>query len=200
MNGNWTESESRIIDLSDDEPEVFALYLNLIYKNVLPTMDLTEKEFGALPPVDIVMHIDKEYTTLFKLYILAEKLQDDLTKDEAITAVFQLSQVRAGRKICIEPAPETVKLVYNATPQCSPSRLLCVDIWKVGSRDLMEIWRMRFPKEFLFDLAMAYRHELLEASENVTNRKDVTAFLEATKKSQEQKTHPEGKSTSLKSP
>lgn len=38
MNGRWTEAETRTIDLTEDDPEAFALYLNLVYKNHVPTM------------------------------------------------------------------------------------------------------------------------------------------------------------------
>ncbi|KZM22577.1 uncharacterized protein EKO05_0009545 [Ascochyta rabiei] len=93
MNGNWREPGTQIINLLDDEPEIFALYLNFVYKNGLPTIALLEEEFRTLSLREVLHRFHKEHETMFKLYILAEKFQDGMANDEAITAIFQLSHI-----------------------------------------------------------------------------------------------------------
>jgi hypothetical protein len=87
LNGAWKESEERKVDLPEDEPEVFALYLKLRYVSTvhisnrvaltfrLQTNTLPIKKSGA--PAEAKVIVSREYTSLSKLYVLAEKLMDD---------------------------------------------------------------------------------------------------------------------------
>ncbi|PVH96593.1 hypothetical protein DM02DRAFT_569316, partial [Periconia macrospinosa] len=80
MNGNWAESTDRIVKLPEDRVEIFETYLNLIYTGKIPT------ELHAVPPT--LDQMLSEYECLFRLYILAEKLQDIDAKNAAIESVL----------------------------------------------------------------------------------------------------------------
>ncbi|KAF2242120.1 hypothetical protein BU26DRAFT_166598 [Trematosphaeria pertusa] len=36
LNGSWKESDDNLVNLPEDKPHVFELYLQLLYKNVVP--------------------------------------------------------------------------------------------------------------------------------------------------------------------
>ncbi|XPS68586.1 hypothetical protein M3J09_000873 [Ascochyta lentis] len=200
MNGRWAELETRIINLSDDDPEIFALYLNHIYKNEFPVMAISKEELCALPLSEFTGYIDEEYTTLFKLYVLAEKLQDDFAKDEVITAIFQLLYLGSSDRFWVRPSEEVVEMVYDATPKGSFARRFCVDSWSNIEPRYIQQLEEKLPRDFLFDLAMVFRGEMPKVTRNVAGRKGVTAYLEATRSSQKQKTLAKQDSTPIKLP
>ncbi|CAO2656037.1 Nn.00g048400.m01.CDS01 [Neocucurbitaria sp. VM-36] len=65
-NGQWLESDERLITLPEDRPDVFRLYLNLLYTRQVAT---------------------KSWRTLCQVYVLAEKLQDASAKNSVIDAM-----------------------------------------------------------------------------------------------------------------
>ncbi|KAF2868938.1 hypothetical protein BDV95DRAFT_577969 [Massariosphaeria phaeospora] len=70
MNGTWKESEEKYVELPEDEPDIFRLYVELLYSARLTTKTLAY-----------------EVISLCKLYVLAEKLQDSLSKNLIIDAL-----------------------------------------------------------------------------------------------------------------
>jgi hypothetical protein len=48
LNGNWAESDTRIVKLSEDDPHIFALYLDYVFNGQLATMGKTPEEFDTL--------------------------------------------------------------------------------------------------------------------------------------------------------
>lgn len=101
LNGDWKESETHTVDLTEDVPETFDLYLNLVYKNDLPVMTLDEDKLCALDTLEFLKHICKQYISLIHLYVLADKLQDIQAKNEALKAILQISYLRNHQGICI---------------------------------------------------------------------------------------------------
>ncbi|KAH7085601.1 hypothetical protein BKA63DRAFT_21189 [Paraphoma chrysanthemicola] len=79
MKGRWEESNTRVIKFPDDQYTIFALYLNFVYTGQLVTMRKSEEERSDFISKDMW----DEYDDLFRLYILAEKLQDVTTKNAA---------------------------------------------------------------------------------------------------------------------
>jgi len=75
MNGKWAESETRIVQLPDDKPHVFALYVNFIYTGQLPTMVKSKEELAVLVYDALSAYTSPEYDALFCLHILAEKVR-----------------------------------------------------------------------------------------------------------------------------
>jgi hypothetical protein len=96
MNGKWAESETRTIDLTEDDPEIFALYLNPVYNNHLPTMAQDLEHMRSLDRTAFITAFVKESNTIFRLYVLAEKLQDPSAQDAALAAILDLSDLKQG--------------------------------------------------------------------------------------------------------
>ena len=128
MNGNWLETDTRVIELPEDEPEVFALYLNHIYTGKLHTMTLNRDNIDALPREEFKHVVGAEYDSIFGVYVLAERLNDPITRDAAITAVFDLAEQQTSDGDWRLPPPSSIRLVYDRTPEKSAARRLLADM------------------------------------------------------------------------
>lgn len=80
MSGSWNEAETCVINLPDDKQEVFAVYINYVYTGHLSIATETEKETLELDSLDLADYLGSEYLLLFRVFVLAEKLQDVDTK------------------------------------------------------------------------------------------------------------------------
>jgi hypothetical protein len=74
MNGNWNESDTRVITLADCDPAIFALYLNHVYTRRFPTMTNTREELEAMEPAMARSLMGEEVYQLVQVYVLAERL------------------------------------------------------------------------------------------------------------------------------
>jgi hypothetical protein len=79
MNGNWAESEERLVKLSEDDPEIFAIYINHVYTNNIATNSCEGSKAG-----DLIRH---ELLMLSNLYILCENLCDKAGKNAMVEAI-----------------------------------------------------------------------------------------------------------------
>ncbi|KAJ4359423.1 hypothetical protein N0V95_002170 [Ascochyta clinopodiicola] len=134
----------RRVDLLDVRPEVFAIYINLLYTNKLATKG------------------PKEWHWLCRLYILAERLQDVKTKNLTID----------GMLLCLQetvlPIPSTAVVrdranidatslgwLYEHTPENSAARRLAVDYYVQSERaEWLLSEKNKYPAGFVFDLAV----------------------------------------------
>ncbi|KAJ8115592.1 hypothetical protein OPT61_g2802 [Boeremia exigua] len=178
MSGQWKEAASREVPLPEDEPDVFALYLKLLYSNQLPV-----KQEETVPREDLA----KQYLVLGKLYVLAEKLIDEITKHIALTAISSCANEPTNEGIC--PELDTVRIIYDGTPPNSPARLLLIQLYTdFGDPSMFEHegsghHRDCFPKDFLFDLSFSLldNRALPELAERARIEKEFAQMLEATK-------------------
>jgi hypothetical protein len=129
MNGNWTEAESRVVVLSEDEPAIFAIYLNLVYTGQLVTMRKTEEELASSERQVFINQLTSEYRDIFRVYVLAEKLQDKGAKNAALAAAVSVTGLRNSVNNWLVPTAEIVNLVYKGTPEGSPGRRLVIDMY-----------------------------------------------------------------------
>ncbi|KAF1950252.1 hypothetical protein CC80DRAFT_598274 [Byssothecium circinans] len=145
LNGNWKESDEKIVVLPDDDPEIFKLYLGLIFTNRVYVVKKKAED------VDYLAHSEHEYGRLCELYILAEKLQDATSKNLLIDAILARSRQVDGDGMLRYPNSGIVAMVYDNTPESSPLRRLLVDFyadhWVTG-------WVLdaETPKDFFVDL------------------------------------------------
>lgn len=180
LNGDWKESETHTVDLTEDVPETFDMYLNLVYKNDLPVMTLDEDKLCALDTLEFLKHICKQYISLIHLYVLADKLQDIQAKNEALKAILQISYLRNHQGICIRLPPVAIRKIYDCTPQGSSARSLCIDLMSDLKVEHLQkyVATRNIPDEFITDLALAPRRELPATMENVAKRKGAATYLE----------------------
>jgi len=154
MNGNWAESDNRIVSLLEDDPHTFSIYLHMVHTNRFPEpttfRDISTKGLFA-------RFIKSDLVQLAKVYVLAEKLQDTATKNAIVREIMAKSAVQGpdGSKYC--PDPIAINIIYNGTPKGNPCRRLVVHMWtdelpKTFTRDVESL-----PREFLGELALTFR-------------------------------------------
>jgi hypothetical protein len=183
MNGNWTEADTRVVKLPEDDPNVFGLYLDYVYTGQLTTMEKTPAELAALEPIDFDHQIYQEYEEVFRLFVLAKKLQDVATKNAALAAAIAISQSQSREGSCTAPSKRSVHIVYVGTPAGSLARRLVADMWSTLSirAILIRFQGPRVHNDFLEDLAKATEEKrpLPEESKgNTAVKKGVQAYLE----------------------
>lgn len=175
LNGNWAESEERLVRLTEDEPAIFAIYLNHVYTNQLATIDIrrdrqdTEAEFDN--------GIREEYVRLSKLYVLCKRLQDVKGKNAITLAILAVSKEKNTNGSWYVPPAKEIMRLYGGTPENAPIRKLVVDIWTSVSPEVITKNFDRLPKEFLRYLAIAGVMKL-DYNSNPAKNSDGSPYLE----------------------
>ncbi|KAF1928911.1 uncharacterized protein M421DRAFT_142533 [Didymella exigua CBS 183.55] len=127
MNGKW-EAESRVVSLADDEPDIFGVYVSLVYTGKLPVTHIDTKN---LPHDEKKSLLQEEYDDFFRLYALADKSQDTAAKDTEIAAVFEVLE-KEGQVdyICLPTFATfvTMCMLYDRKPDIFPARKLVGDM------------------------------------------------------------------------
>ncbi|KAI4921960.1 hypothetical protein J4E90_000388 [Alternaria incomplexa] len=151
LNGNWAESEGRIVRFPEDNPEIFGIYMNLVYTGLVLT--------DTLESPKTVTTICDEFDVLGNLYVLCEKLQDRAAKNSAVESLLEVSMGKYENKYTC-PRTDTIVLVYRGTCAGSLGRRLMVDLWRKISVDFLIKCSDELPKEFLADLAISMKTQL----------------------------------------
>lgn len=151
----WKEAESRLVKLPDDDPYIFAIYLNVVYTGHVNTVRMPQEEVKALDEHTFRVHLANEYRDLLHLYILAEKLQDIEAKNAAITAVVEVAQVTSGEGTWMAPGLSVADIVYEGTPEGSPLRRLLIELFSglPVSYILCEVHKREYHTDFIKDIA-----------------------------------------------
>mgnify|MGYP004501698255 CR=1 FL=1 len=147
FSGPWREAHDRTVQLPDDDPETFELYLHHIYTGNL----------AVLPDGIAEDRTDEsERLALAKIYVFAEKVQDPKTKNTVLKAIIsgtciELSTEEYNR--CLPP-PSVVKVIYDGTAEGSLARKLLggmyTGVYDVASR--ADFRDTQWPREFLDEL------------------------------------------------
>ncbi|KAF2242119.1 hypothetical protein BU26DRAFT_555820 [Trematosphaeria pertusa] len=174
MNGNWIEKEERLVKLPRDKPELFSIYVNLVYTNKLTTTPKTSA--GKAPSVAA---IGQEYQTMCELYVLCEKLQDTSAKDATVTAILSMIHVRHNRGGYRGPPPRAVRTIYEGTTSNSPARRLMVDLWTSVTASTLAKVAGSLPHEFIVDIATTLLNERTEGKQNTAKNSNGTKYLES---------------------
>lgn len=132
-NGKWLESDERLVTLPEDKPDIFRLYLNLVYTKQIAT---------------------KEWMMLCQMYVLAEVLQDVRSKNCIMDAMYTLLKEYEPKKPRL--GPKSITVLYEGTPEGSKARELVADYFADEGH---ESWLQRegevFPMDFVLDVASA---------------------------------------------
>ena len=151
LNGNWTESEGRIVRLAEDNPETFGIYMNLVYTGFVLTDTLDKSKTRSM--------ICDEFNVLGRLYVLCEKLQDRAAKNSTIEGLLEVSMETCENKYGC-PRSDTIALVYRGTCAGSVGRRLMVDLWRKIAVEYLTKCSDELPKEFVVDLAISMKTQL----------------------------------------
>jgi hypothetical protein len=141
-NGKWQESDERTVNLREDVPDIFEIYLNLLYTGTLATK---KPLFGRTDA-------DNEYTILAQVYVLAEKLQDTEAKNSVSEAILLLTRelTTPWSRVPIN----AVEVIYDGTPDSSQARRLFVDLFADHGGDDWLPAEADIPHDFLYDLSI----------------------------------------------
>ncbi|KUL85134.1 hypothetical protein ZTR_06255 [Talaromyces verruculosus] len=146
MSGAWLESAQHTIQLPEDEPEIFGIYVYWLYYGTLPVY--CDKPG---PPAN------QEYLKLVKAYTLGDKLMDTGFQNAAIDAIVEKSTSKTLDEHEWFPVTEVVEFAYNNTHKSAPVRRLLVDLHvSVAQGDWLDFGnfnRERVPQPFLFELS-----------------------------------------------
>lgn len=124
MNGNWKESEDGVVNLPEADPDIFSLYVEVLYS-------------GRLQGVCNTKIYD--YSTFARLYVLAEKLMDINMKNKALEFILLQSRV-IGCESDV-PGSSAIEIIYQGTTGDCPARKMMVDFYVGRARpDMENVW------------------------------------------------------------
>lgn len=141
-NGNFLESEERLIKLENFVPETFRYYIIFVYTSQLATKG------------------PNEWLALCRLYVLAEYLLDRQAKNRVIDGIYAyLTETLPAEPKHDHPSNlfsvEAIQEVYDGTPEDSHLRRLVVDLYAIHGKDLwLKDGKQELPTEFLYDIAL----------------------------------------------
>ena len=143
---NFKETLEKRIRLPECDRETFNLYLQYTYQGF-------EKLPAEAPSLD---ECEAIYHLLFKLYVLADQLQDHRLCNATLDRLIDTARVY--------PSPATIQLVYDTFPRAHKIRsfvvALCMDecsrFWLDDNRDAL-------PTDFIVEFAMKCSQQLAES-------------------------------------
>lgn len=142
----WTRSENREIDLRDESPAEFKIYVHWLYSgNTVVEAWLKARDLEKDGP---------DFNPLAKLYVLGERLNDATFQDHIINAILFLSRREDERGKTWCPTDAVANTIYAGTPNNSPARRLMVDFFAdYGDHDWIYDESEEINHEFLTDLS-----------------------------------------------
>jgi hypothetical protein len=175
MNGNWAERDERLVKLPEDDPEIFAIYINLVYTNTVATRRAEDPKTRDALPAELIR--------LSHLYVLSEKLCDTAAKNATIEATLASAEEKDTDGKTAIHGWRSIRTMYEGTPKGSPGRRLIVDLWTNSSfqTDYLEENEVHLPRDFFFDVMLALGKERQAAGNHVAKRYDASLYMEAVK-------------------
>lgn len=184
-----SNKDIEVVALPDEDPEVFAAYIQLLYTDALPIFEHPEKEIRGARPDEIDQaekdfktamsrNIRREYKMLGHLYVLAEKLEDVDAKCSLISAMVESTQTTRAHGFRYFLVGSRVKNIYAGPKPLDPMRKFLTDFavfwWYAGWGE--NITSEHYHPEYLFDVvvgigkARGYPQDeaLMKSTENAT--------------------------------
>jgi hypothetical protein len=163
MKPEWASlrPDPRTIELPDDDPAAFSIYMTWLYSGKLPILPST-----APPSLNDSLDPDaaEGHHTLAYAYVLGERLMDASFKN-AICDAYVLYARGSPPAKRMYPSNEDIRILYEGTSETAPVRQLLVDIWTCrGKYEWIEA-DADLPKDFL----VAVTRGLLKVRTSVEN-------------------------------
>ncbi|CAN9440031.1 unnamed protein product [Alternaria alternata] len=155
MKPEWTDMQAgpNIIDLPDDPVDVVSDYIRWLYYDTI-----ADKQYEAVANTreERAEEAVKVFVVLAEAYVFGEKIVDIKYKNAVLQTIFT-----AQKAFCWNMGLESIKTVYEGTPQKSPLRRLIAENFAYMAYDDSEegIGWMQFletencPREALADVA-----------------------------------------------
>jgi hypothetical protein len=135
----WVEAETGVIKLPEDEPEVFANYLELVYHKTVHSFiapDSAGLRNDSSDTTNLVAYYEefrarvwKYQTSLCLVYVFAEKVQDITAKKLLLTALVESTSLEDINYHSYLPMSEQVNIIYNGVPSSDPIREFLTDCY-----------------------------------------------------------------------
>ncbi|KAF2630061.1 hypothetical protein BU25DRAFT_419701 [Macroventuria anomochaeta] len=143
------KTEPRTIDLSEDSPDIFNIYLHWLYFQQMPIARARASGNKQAK--------GDEYIDIAKCYVLGEKLMDNAFKNAILTALVDAYVDQpAEPRLC--PGRLTLQVIYAGTMEGSPARRLLVDIWV---RLAKETWIQHLTEDLPHAFVLEFSRALL---------------------------------------
>jgi hypothetical protein len=116
---------------------------------------------GAIPVQDSDLAPETssrlEYTMLTKLYVLAEMLMDENTKETVHSAILARSkEAFSGDQKSRYPGPAPIRIIYEDPPEDSPARKLMVQLYtEIAYGSFLTQLPKEMPTDFFYDLSIS---------------------------------------------
>ncbi|RDW92789.1 BTB/POZ domain-containing protein [Aspergillus mulundensis] len=145
LTGEWKEARERVVQLPEEDPEVFDIFVHWVYCGKLPFS--IDEHTGD---------IDAEYMELAKAYVFGEKLLSPEFQDRVVDVVVEKSRADRNHRHWMESClgMDVVRYVYGHTLEGTPLRKLVVDIFfEYGDKTWLD-GEIDVPQPFTRALAM----------------------------------------------
>ncbi|KAF2122075.1 hypothetical protein BDV96DRAFT_627241 [Lophiotrema nucula] len=152
MSGKWVESETRVVNLPNDDARVFGLWIHFAYTQQIPIMEVPS--FLPWDQLNLQLLWTKNTTTLV----------DCTCSNAVVLAILALSQTKDSEKGWILPSKDTVKMIYEGTIEGNAARRLVVDIWVYARLGSVLAASDTLPKEFFRDISVKLMTKMDESS------------------------------------
>jgi hypothetical protein len=168
LNGKWIESDDAIVALPYDNPETFALYIQLLYNNMIPLQEPVSiyvdeaqqvKKTDEALKQEVVAAVNQELDSLCELYVFCEKMQDPTSKKLVVKAMVEHTNKERPDTSRYYPGANCIETVYQGTVSGDPMRKFLVDcyVWR-GKEDWFKAADCdHFHPKFLYDFAIRMR-------------------------------------------
>lgn len=115
---NWTEGQTKIVRLPEQDSEVFVVYFRWIYSDALDMTLISEPTETAIPP---------SFLNLCKLWMLSNYLQDFVLCNAVVDRALQKIATHEEDRTSFTVAPSTLCYVWDNLAPDAPFRTLCLD-------------------------------------------------------------------------
>lgn len=116
----WSGSETRAIELPEDDPDIFDIYVNCVYNNVVDVGALEDRLAGE----DRYYLENRHDARLVRSWVLSDKLRDVSASNMFIDALIELSE-----KVEKLPSKQVLSLALQSSIPSSAICQLFVDYW-----------------------------------------------------------------------
>jgi hypothetical protein len=163
----WKKENDHFIEFPEDEPEVFELYLHLVYRRDLPlnaihTTDQTDdgqltdiaktnQSDSYSTPTSIRTQSEVQSYILAKLYVFAEKVLDNDAKGE-ILQQWKRSGLVEDAALQQYSHVQAIDIIYNGTLEGSLARELFLNVFACSATGTVFSAGEQYNPEFLAEL------------------------------------------------
>jgi hypothetical protein len=130
----WT-SETKPTELPEQDPSMFALYLDCLYDRTMPEIPALTRLTNGMSGDDSRANIAKHWEKLIGLYVLACYLVDPATRNMAIDQIRRFYYAAVDGPWYCGLEKEVIDLILRSTPHGDALRNLFADFFVFDGED-----------------------------------------------------------------